>query len=416
MKERNENRPGYKKTKVGWIPKDWSCCVFSSMFQRVASQLIPKGDKEYREIGIRSHGKGVFHKNAVMGKKLGTKRVFKCEPGTLAFNIVFAWEQAVAVLSENEKGMIASHRFPMYRGKSEQADENFICWYFRSARGKYTLGLASPGGAGRNKTLGQKELDTLFCPVPNNTEQQIIGRVLSTNENQCQLSAKLIAAKKLRKKGLMQKLLTGKRRLPGFKEKWESYPLSKLCTRVTESAEDTKGLSVLSITAGRGFVSQEEKFSRVIAGRHIENYVLLSRGEFAYNKGNSNRFPQGCVYRLKEYDQGLVPDVFYSFRVREELINAEYIAQYFSSGLHGEQLRRWINTGVRNNGLLNLDAKDFFNLKIPLPEKREQEAVAALLLAADNEIVAEEKRLEALQEQRRGLMQKLLTGEVRVKR
>jgi type I restriction enzyme S subunit len=123
--ERNEGWIGYKKTPVGWIPEEWGCHVFTDLFTRSSKALTPEPDAEYRQIGIRSHGKGIFHKEAVRGSQLGEKRVFWCQPGSLAFNIVFAWEQAVALVSENEERMIASHRFPMYKGHPDIADEGF---------------------------------------------------------------------------------------------------------------------------------------------------------------------------------------------------------------------------------------------------------------------------------------------------
>ena len=126
MMLKNENRQGYKNTKIGWIPEDWECLPFTDVFDRVVVPLAPIETEMYQEIGVRSHAKGIFHKTPIKGADLGSKRVFHCQPGALVFNIVFAWEQAVAVLSEQERGLIASHRFPMYKGKEGQALELFF--------------------------------------------------------------------------------------------------------------------------------------------------------------------------------------------------------------------------------------------------------------------------------------------------
>lgn len=173
MNKVNENRSGYKKTKVGWIPEEWLCVRFSEVFIRISSKVDVQNNKEYREIGIRSHGKGIFHKPEVTGESLGNKRVFNINVGALVFNIVFAWEQAVALISNQEHGFIASHRFPMYVGKRGKAYEPFFHKFFLTPRGKYLLNLASPGGAGRNKTLGQKELDDLKLPPTPRTKEDI---------------------------------------------------------------------------------------------------------------------------------------------------------------------------------------------------------------------------------------------------
>lgn len=88
--------------------------AIGEVFDKVRNQVRINTSEEYREIGIRSHGLGVFHKENVLGSTLGNKRVFWVKPNCLTLNIVFAWERAIAVTGEEEKGMIASHRFPMF--------------------------------------------------------------------------------------------------------------------------------------------------------------------------------------------------------------------------------------------------------------------------------------------------------------
>ena len=120
--------------------------------------MFVKPETRYTEIGVRSHGRGVFHKEPITGEDLGNKRVFWLKPGTLVFNIVFAWERSVAVLSEDEAGLIASHRFPMYEMLPGRAHAGFMKHYFTTGYGHYLLRLNSPGAAGRNKTLNQSAL------------------------------------------------------------------------------------------------------------------------------------------------------------------------------------------------------------------------------------------------------------------
>lgn len=93
---------------------DWPIKQLGAILHRVGAPVAVNPNAQYREIGIRSHCKGVFHKPLVLGSEIGEKRVFSVVPNALVLNIVFAWEQAVAVVSDAEAGMIASHRFPMY--------------------------------------------------------------------------------------------------------------------------------------------------------------------------------------------------------------------------------------------------------------------------------------------------------------
>ena len=104
----------------------WNACSVFEMMDRVVDPVLVTKEETYREIGIRSHGKGIFHKTPVKGEDLGSKRVYWIKENVFALNIVFAWEQAIAITTEKEKGMIASHRFPMYSPKENKLDLNFI--------------------------------------------------------------------------------------------------------------------------------------------------------------------------------------------------------------------------------------------------------------------------------------------------
>lgn len=182
--------------------------------------------------------------------------------------------------------------------------------------------------------------------------------------------------------------------------------------RITDPVPETVQ-AVLSITAKTGFVDQREKFSKVIAGKAFKNYVHLKRGEFSYNKGNSLTYPQGCIYRLKEFDEGAAPAVYFSFRIRRPDVEGEFYRFYFLHGLLNPQLRGLISSSARGNGLLNVDAEDFFNMRIDFPSLAEQQKIAAILNTADLEVVQLKKQLAALRRQKQGLMQVLLTGKVR---
>ncbi len=254
-----------------------------------------------------------------------------------------------------------------------------------------------------------KQFPVLLAPLP---EQQKIADILGTWDDALEKLDALIVAKDRRKQTLMQQLLTGKRRLKGAVGAWRWERLDSLCEPIERTAP--AGIErVLSITAGRGFQDQREKFSRVIAGRNIENYIHLKRGEFAYNKGNSDRYPQGCVYQLEEYDEGAVPNVWISFSIKNGAIGSEFLKQFFLAGGHNHQLSRLINYGVRNDGLLNLTADAFFAIKIPVPPADEQTCIGDFCESLAAEIHLLRQQRAALDHQKRGLMQQLLTGRIR---
>lgn len=209
-----------------------------------------------------------------------------------------------------------------------------------------------------------------------------------------------------------KKKIVPKLRFPEFgtSEGWKKYKLRELADRITKKVGDNK-LVTLSISAGIGFVSQAEKFSRDISGKQYCNYIYLKKGEFSYNKGNSKTFPQGCIYELKEYDEAAVPNAFISFRFKENLVPSFYQG-YFDSNFHGKQLVRFITSGARSDGLLNISPTDFFSIVLPTPvKKEEQQKIADCLSSIDDLIDAESRKLRALEKYKKGLMQKLFPAE-----
>lgn len=187
--------------------------VLSKLLTRVKLPVSIAPQTMYKQIGIRSHAKGIFYKEPVSGASLGNKSVFHVEPDCFVVNIVFAWEHAIAKTTKDEVGMIASHRFPMYKPIEGKLDLGYLLHFFKSTKGKDLLALASPGGAGRNKTLGQSEFLKLQIPVPKIEVQRKIAQCLDLVDEEIAVYKNKLSALQDQKKGLMQQLLTGKVRV-----------------------------------------------------------------------------------------------------------------------------------------------------------------------------------------------------------
>ena len=129
--------------------------------------------EEYVEVGLRSFGKGVFHKPAATGAQLGNKKVYRIEPDDLVISNVFAWEGALAVATESERGLIGSHRFMTWTPRNgDQVDVRYLWHYFLSEPGMLRLRMASPGSAGRNRTLGIAAFEDIELSLPHLSDQQ----------------------------------------------------------------------------------------------------------------------------------------------------------------------------------------------------------------------------------------------------
>lgn len=202
--------------------------------------------------------------------------------------------------------------------------------------------------------------------------------------------------------------LEPKLRFPEFIDHgpWGAKPLDDLCDRLSETVGDAQ-LTPISISAGKGFVPQAEKFGRDISGSQYSKYIWLQRGDFAYNRGNSKRFPQGCVYQLTEFDEAAASSAFHCFRLHDHCEPA-FVLGFFENNGHGRQLVRYITSGARSTGLLNINAGTFFGIVIPFPpRKAEQRKISYCLSSLDGLIAAEGRKLEALRRHKHGLMQRL---------
>lgn len=131
----------------------------------------------YPELGIRSFGKGTFHKPPLSGAEVGTKRLYRIEPGDLLFSNVFAWEGAIAIAQAEDAGRFGSHRFITCHANPERTTAEFLRYYFLTDEGMLKINEASPGGAGRNRTLGLEKLMAINVPTPPLPIQQTFDRL-----------------------------------------------------------------------------------------------------------------------------------------------------------------------------------------------------------------------------------------------
>ena len=216
----------------------------------------------------------------------------------------------------------------------------------------------------------------------------------------------------MRSKSDKKKPLVPSLRFPEFREAgaWEVKRLGELASRITGRV-GSKKLIPISISSGVGFVSQAEKFGRDISGKQYEKYIALERGQFSYNKGNSKTFPQGSIYQLQEFEDAAVPNAFYSFEFKKKYV-PEFYNGYFEKNFHGHQLARFITSGARSDGLLNISAADFFSIVLPTPTNRdEQQKIAHCLSSLDEVIGLQAKKVQALKQHKKSLMQQLFPAE-----
>lgn len=280
-------------------------------------------------------------------------------------------------------------------------------WVFQSLKySKQRLTTLSTQNAQANLSL--EKIEPFKVHAPPLPKQRHIAEILRTWDEAIEKLEALRAAKERRRIGIIQNLLGIDQTFP---KHWEIQPLDKIAERIRRT-NDGGDHPVMTISAKSGFLMQSDKFARDMAGSSVDRYTLLREGEFAYNKGNSKTAPYGCIFPL-DRPTAVIPFVYFCFKLDENLHHPFY-THLFAAGAFHHQLSRLINSGVRNDGLLNLYADDFFSCEVPVPPLAEQEQIARAITAANDELALLNNEITALQRQKRGLMQKLLTGEWRV--
>ncbi len=276
-----------------------------------------------------------------------------------------------------------------------------------------------PGGT-KQANLSAKQLQELPVLIPPELEQKKIAQILSTWDKAISVTEKLLTNSQQQKKALMQQLLTGQKRLldengTRFSETWKLYALSKLFQRVT-TKNNGKSNNVVTISGQHGLIKQEDFFKKTVASDTLDGYFLLKKGQFAYNKSYSNGYPMGAIKRLNRYPEGVVTTLYICFELTTPQKSCgDYWEHYFESGLLNNSLSQIAHEGGRAHGLLNVKPSDFFSLKVAVPGFEEQQKIASVLSAADTEISTLEKKLACLKDEKKALMQQLLTGKRRVK-
>lgn len=181
-----------------------------SKFLIFTPREIDKPTENYLALGIRSHGKGLFHKPDSDPKAIAMDKLYEVKENDFIVNITFAWEHAVAIVSKEDVGGLVSHRFPTYEIDTNQVKVEYFRHLILQPFFRKMLENISPGGAGRNRVLSKKDLLKLKVSIPTLEEQDKVAEILNTANQEVKQYQQKLEALKLQKKGLMQQLLTGK--------------------------------------------------------------------------------------------------------------------------------------------------------------------------------------------------------------
>ena len=407
---KNKHIPqGYKDSPLGIIPKEWEVKRLGDYVTIISGEspslynLMEKGEYPYVKVEDMNN----CSKYQIESREYSNEAKNIISKGSVIFP-----KRGAAIL--NNKVRIAQTNILMDSNmmaitvKEDCLDPEFL--YYTIIQEKlYKIADTSTIPQINNKHI----VPYRFC-LPLMDEQKSIVSLLNTWDIALEKQSELIEKLTLRKRALMQQLLTGKKRLSGISGEWKRIKLGNIAERVTrKNEEDNK--NVVTISAQRGFVVQTDFFNKSVASETLDNYFLVHKDEFCYNKSYSNGYPMGAIKRLKTFDKAVVTTLYICFRLKDKTsANIDFFEQYCESGIFNKELVKVANEGGRAHGLLNVTPSDFFNMHMSIPDIDEQNAIASVLVNAHKEIELANDKLVNLQSQKQGLMQQLLTGKKRI--
>jgi type I restriction enzyme S subunit len=298
----------------------------------------------------------------------------------------------------------------------------YLSEYTNSAVGKQHV-LGNKGGlALQHFNVGAyKEMIVLLPPLP---EQRKIAEILRTWDEAIEKLEALRAAKLRRHRALTHSLVFGTRQLDRFRTTdevaahrwftlpatWGTKPIGKLAREISERNGDGEQHEVLSCSKYDGFVRSLEYFKKQVFSADLSGYKKIWRGDFGFP---SNHVEEGSIGLQNLTDVGVVSPIYTVFRFALEKVDADYAFAVLKTGLYRHIFEVSTSASVDRRGSLRWS--EFSKLPFPLPSLAEQRAIAEVLRTAQTDLDALNTEIEALTRQKRGLMQKLLTGEWRVK-
>lgn len=261
-----------------------------------------------------------------------------------------------------------------------------------------------------NANINQGALNSLVIPIPPLPEQQKIAEILSTWDAAIDNCKTIIDNLKIRNNGLSQQLLAGKIRQNGFeKANWSLFPIKKIAKDVSKKNPSDKDLIVLSCTKYNGLVPSLEYFGRKIYSDDLTTYKIVSKGQFAYA---TNHIEEGSIGYQSNYDEALISPMYTVFQT-DDTVNDNFLFRVLKSTNYIHEYQKRMEGSIDRRGGLRWD--EFSKIKVPVPDLKEQLAIVEILDKATEELNQCQQKLETLLLQKKGLMQQLLTGKVRVK-
>ncbi len=291
---------------------------------------------------------------------------------------------------------------------TKQVSYLYLYHYLQSKNVEKQLFSGMDGGT--QKFVALKKIRELNILVPSEDEQLQISGFLENLDHLITLHQRKCDEVRQLKKFMLQKLfpksgeLIPEIRCAGFTDAWEQRKLGEVVTEVKRTDEKSDA-PVMMITANEGFINQSERYSNNNAGQSLKKYIILEKGELAYNHGASKLRPYGSCFALTTEEKARIPFVYHCFATHTE--NAEFLSIVLNGKSTERQLRRIVSSGARMDGLLNISFEEYTSIDVILPSVVEQNQIVTCFRRLDHLITLHQQRCDKLKEVKRFMLQNM---------
>lgn len=401
------------KIRFGGFNEDWKECKLSEISDRY-KELIPTPTDGYWRLGVRSHAKGTFLTYVPPGKQLGEAELSKVLPNNIMFNIVFAWEHAVAITKDGDEKALVSHRFPQFTFHDDMCPD-FFRYAILDERFRHHLWLASPSGAGRNKTLIVDEAIDYKFTIPKKKEQEKVATFLTQLDGLIKEQHNKFEKYVIIKKNLLNKMFpqkgtkTPEMRVFGFSKEWTERKLWTITIwdkkfNEVDSEKQPKIIKYPYVLAD--VFNQIEDNSgdvRLLSTGKYQGYTTVEKAGENLCEGEVVAIPWGGVPNVKYYKGKFVTaDNRIATSNDVTVLNNRFFSLWMESHLNE------IESMYRGASIKHPSMREILEMDIQIPSIDEQEKIASLVFGIDELINLEQAKVEKMQNIRKSCLENML--------
>lgn len=405
--------PKLPETPVGWKREKLNKHLFE-----IKRPISLEPERSYRLVTVKRSRGGVEERSCLLGREVKTPSQFLIEAGDFLISKRQIVHGACGIVPVDLAGSVVSNEYTVI-GTKGGIDLTFLQYLSESMYFQQTCFHSSIGVHVEKMIFNVERWLNWHFNIPPVTEQNKIVRILNTYDRSIESTENLLENCKLQKKALFQQLLIGNRRFPGFDEKWITVRLADVAEIIVsnvdkKTADDEKPVKMCNYTDvyHNQYITHAMNFKQATASEVEIKKFSLKKGDVLITKDSESANDIAVAACVREDLKGVVCGYHLAIiRPKKNRIDGIFLNSLFSLNSIRYHFASRAN-GVTRFGL-SVDA--IREAVFLIPPFEEQCKISQIILAADDEIAAQRKRLDALKLEKQALMQQLLTGKRRVK-